>query len=138
MAAPRPQPDQPPTIVLYDGHCRVCNASVDRLNRLDKGRGRIDTRDLNTSADLVQRHRLDPEAVRGSLHVITPDGRVHTAMDAVRASMTAVGRGWMVAWTRLPGIRQITNRLYRWFARNRSWLSPRRHTCTDASCRIDS
>ncbi len=139
--SPLPSSVAPPhpnsTIILYDGNCGVCSATADRLDALDNGRGRIDIRDLNTNPELIERHRLDPDAVRRALHVITPDGRVLTAMDAVRASMSGVGRGWMVGWTGLPVLRQITDRLYHWFARNRSWLSPSKHSCTDGSCSIN-
>jgi len=133
-----PDDDAKPTLVLYDGKCSVCTATADKLDAMDNGRGRIDTRDLNTNTELIEEHNLDPDAVRASLHVITPDGRVHTAMDAVRATMSALGRAWTVAWTRIPGIRQLTDRLYHAFARNRSWLAPQtKHTCTDDACSIN-
>ena len=108
-----------PTVVLYDGICPTCTHVAARLRRLDDGRGRLLLVNLREDTTYTQQHDLHPAEVRRVMHAITPDGRVHKAMDAVRVTMQAVGRGWLLAWTRLPLISWVVDRFYLWFANNR-------------------
>lgn len=126
-----------PTIVLYDGWCSVCSNAAQRLRDLDGERGRLKLVDLRIDDSLVQEHQLDPKEIRRVMHVITPDGRVLVAMDAVRATMQAVGRGWLIAWTRIPLISWVCDRLYLWFANNRLRFFPSKASCENGSCKTD-
>lgn len=113
-----------PTIVLYDGWCSVCTNVAKRLRTLDDGRGRLELVDLREDERLLTLHQLDPKEIRRVMHAITPDGRVLVGMDAVRETMRAVGRGWLLAWTGLPLISWVCDRLYLWFANNRLRFFP--------------
>lgn len=113
-----------PTIVLFDGWCSACTHVAQRLRKLDDGRGRLELVDLRQDDSLVRAHALEPKEVRRVMHAITPDGRVLIAMDAVRACMRAVDRGWLLAWTRLPLISWVCDRFYQWFANNRLRFFP--------------
>lgn len=126
-----------PTIVLYDGWCSVCSQLADRLRKLDDGRGRLKLLDIRQDDAIVREHNLDPKEVRRVMHAITPEGRVLVAMDAVRATMHAVGRGWLLAWTRIPLISWVCDRFYIWFAHNRIRFFGNKQACDDGSCRID-
>ena len=123
------------TIVLYDGWCAVCSASATRLRKMDK-HNQLSIIDLREDESIVSRHKLDPKEVRRVMHAITPDGKILTAMDALRATMSAVGRGWMLSWTRIPIISWICDRFYLSFANNRLRFFKRKHACDDA-CSID-
>lgn len=122
MPEPQPEPDPRPLIVLYDAMCGACRAGARRLETLDAGRGRLDLRDLHEHADLIQAHAIEPAEARRVMHAITPEGEVLTAMDALRATLDAVGRGWLLAWTRLPLIRPLADACYRLIARHRHTL----------------
>lgn len=129
--------ESPSTIVLYDGMCSACSASAAKLRKLDGGRGRLELVDLRQETDLLEAHGLSASEIRRVMHTITPDGRVHLAMDALRVTMSAIGRGWMLGWTTLPGIRWATDRLYLWFAKNRlRWFAG--SSCEDGVCAVDS
>lgn len=123
------------TIVLYDGWCSVCSASATKLQRMDK-HDRLNMIDLREDPSIIETHALDPKEVRRVMHAITPDGEIVTAMDALRATMSAIGRGWMLAWTRIPIISWICDRLYLAFANNRLRFFKRKHACDDA-CSIE-
>ena len=123
------------TIVLYDGWCSVCSASATKLRRMDK-HDRLELISLRDDAAHIETHGLDPKEVRRVMHAITPEGEVLVAMDALRATMSAVGRGWMLSWTRIPIISWICDRFYLWFANNRLRFFKRKHACDDA-CSID-
>lgn len=126
-----------PLIVLYDGWCSVCAKGARRLEPYErKHPDRLALRDLREHEDLIERHGIDPADARRTMHAITPDGRVVTGMDAVRATARAVGRGWMIAWTGLPVIRWIADRFYAWFARNRlRWF--RSGDCPSGACSVE-
>jgi len=120
---------QLPTIVLYDGWCSLCSNSAAKLRTLDNNREILKLVNFRDHPELIETHNLDPAQVRRVMHAITPEGTVLTAMDALRHAMTRVGRGWMIAWTNLPILRTICNKLYLILANNRHrWFS--RHHCT--------
>jgi predicted DCC family thiol-disulfide oxidoreductase YuxK len=125
-----------PTKVLYDGWCVMCARAAERLRRLDRGRSRLEMIDLRQEDALVREHQLDAKEVRRVMHAITPDGEVLVAMDALRATMRAVNRGWMIAWTRIPLISWACDRFYLWFANNRLRFFKVKDPCDDA-CSID-
>lgn len=128
-----PNATDEPIIVLYDAMCSVCSATANKLRKLDNSRNRLSMVDLRQETTLLEKHNLSPADVRRVMHAITPDGQIHIAMDAVRLSMQAVGRGWMINWTKLPIIRPITDRLYITFANNRlRWFG--KHNCNNTTC----
>jgi len=113
-----------PLIVLYDGYCGACRAGARRLERLDPGHDALDMRDLREHDELIETHGIDPAAARREMHAITPAGETLAGMDAVRATLAAVGRGWMLGWTALPIIRPVADACYRFIARHRHTLFP--------------
>ena len=128
-----PNASNEPIIVLYDAMCSVCSASAIKLRKLDNNRNRLSMIDLHQQTTLLEKHNLNPADVRRVMHAITPDGQVLLAMDALRITMQAVGRGWIINWTKLPIIRPITDRLYITFANNRlRWF--RKHNCDNTTC----
>lgn len=129
--------DPQPIVVLYDAMCSVCTNTAAKLRKLDNNRNRLLMVDLRQETTLLEKHNLSPADVRRVMHAITPDGQVLTAMNALRTIMSAVGRGWMINWTKLPIIRPITDRLYIAFANNRlRWFSKpiSKPTCPDGAC----
>ncbi len=128
-----PNATDKPIIILYDGMCSVCSASASKLRKLDNNRNQLSMVDLRQETDLIKKHNLNPADVRRVMHAITPDGQVLLAMDSLRLTMQAVGRGWMINWTKLPIIRPTTDRLYITFANNRlRWFA--KHKCDNNTC----
>jgi predicted DCC family thiol-disulfide oxidoreductase YuxK len=82
---------------------------------------------------------LNREEVTRVLHGVKPDGTVIKGMEAVRQAYEAVGLGWVLAPTRLPGLRRLSDLFYGWFARNRlalgRLLGP---TCSNGHCAVTS
>ena len=60
--------------------------------------------------------------------------QVHTGAGAVRAMYSALGLGWLWSWTKVPGITNVVDSAYAWFARNRLWLSHRENVCDTGKC----
>ena len=81
------------------------------------------------------RYGLTRQEVMDVLHGVLPDGRIVRGVEAIRQAYQAVGLGWLIAPTRLPGVRVVLDRMYRVFARNRAglgrWFGRR---CQDGVC----
>ncbi|MBJ7471531.1 MAG: DUF393 domain-containing protein [Solirubrobacteraceae bacterium] len=116
--------DRPPTagrlLLLFDGGCGICLHSRDVIAVLDR-RHRL-------AFDRIARHDGGllsdvPEAERyGSWHAIHPDGTLEHGSVALASTVAALPGGRMLSWPlrRLPGAADAG---YRWFARNRGWIS---------------
>ena len=125
--------------VFYDGECPICRETIRRIKAKDRA-GRIEAVDIKAPAFDRKRWGLPAEAdLDGSIHALTQDGRVVAGMEVLRRVYAAVGRGWMLSWTRLPVARGLADRGYRWFAKNRYKIAGRRGgTCEQGSCEVKS
>lgn len=94
------------------------------IRRLDR-RGRIVLTDINAVGFDPGYYGTDRETLMGSLRGRLPDGRWVEGVEVMRRVYEAVGLRWLVAPTRLPGIRQGLAAGYRVFAKNRLWLTGR-------------
>ncbi len=119
--------------LLYDGDCPFCRREVAWLERRDRA-GRLATEDIAALGFDPSRYGLTREEVTSSLHGIRDDGTIVRGMDAVRAAYRAAGLGWLLAPTRLPVVKPVTDRLYKLFARNRVRLGRLAGRCPEGTC----
>lgn len=120
--------------LLYDGECPICRREIAWLKRRDR-HGQLLLENIAAEHFDPSAYNLSREEVGRVLHGVLPDGSVVEGMDAVRAAYRSVGLGWVMAPTKLPGIRAVTDFLYRSFARNRLVLGGIfRQTCLDGHC----
>ena len=117
---------------FYDGHCPLCVHEVRVLRRLDR-RQRIRFVDIADEAFDAASVGVTMEALMDRIHGRLPDGTLIEGVEVSRRLYTAVGFGVLVAPTRLPGIAQLLDLGYRWFAKNRLRLSGR---CADGACEL--
>lgn len=119
-------------LVVYDGQCRFCLASVASLRRLD-WRRRLSYGDARSADVLRENPSIDPVRALARLHLVTPDGA--RVLDGFHAFRWLAGRlpllwiAWPVLW--LPGMSALGTRVYDWIARNRFAFG----TCESGSCR---
>jgi predicted DCC family thiol-disulfide oxidoreductase YuxK len=104
--------------LLYDGDCPICRREAEWLARRDR-KDRLALENIAALGFDPTRYGLSWEEVTGSLHGILPDGRIVRRVEAIRQAYRAVGLGWLVAPTRLPLVRDVLDRAYGLFARNR-------------------
>lgn len=122
--------------LLYDGECPFCRREVAWLTRRDK-EGRLAIEDIAALGFNPARYGLAQEEVTSGLHGVKPDGTVLRRMDAVREAYRVVGLGWLLAPTRLPGLRALSDGLYRLFAANRVRLGRLvGRGCNTGSCHV--
>jgi predicted DCC family thiol-disulfide oxidoreductase YuxK len=115
---------------FYDGHCPLCVREVRVLRRLDR-RQRIRFVDIANEAFDPGSVGVPMEVLMDRIHGRLPDGTLVEGVEVFRRLYTAVGFGVLVAPTRLPGIAQLLDLAYRWFAKNRLRLTGR---CADGVC----
>ena len=109
-------------IVIYDSGCAFCTAAARWLERHDR-RGRLLLEPIADAVD-VRGLRLHRAALEEEMHVVDADGRIARGF-----------RGWQriafevpvlcpaLPLLSLPGVTPIGDRVYRWVAAHRSWLS---------------
>jgi len=119
--------------LLYDGQCPFCRQEIDWMKRRNR-KLRLTFEDIAEGNFDPAKYGLTREQVNAQLHGIRADGTVVRGMGAVRAAYGALGLGWLVAPTALPGIRQMADLLYAAFARNRIALGRLGRCCRHGVC----
>lgn len=118
--------------LLFDGDCPLCMREVALMSRFNR-RGRLALEDIAAPGFDAGRYGLTQAEVMGHIHAVLPDGRVVTGMEAFRRSYSALGLGWVLGATALPGVRQLADLGYAWFAKNRLRLTGR-DGCETGTC----
>ncbi len=110
-------------LLLYDGQCGFCLASVKRLRILDLF-GWVDPVDFHTQPDLRTLHpTLTPARCRSEMVLLEPTGRLsggfHAFARLTRRLPLLMG---FVPLVHLPGASWVGARVYRWIAQRRYLL----------------
>lgn len=116
--------DRPPTagklLLLFDGGCGICLHSRDVIAVLDRHHrlafDRIARHDGGLLADVPEDERY------GSWHVVHPDGTLEHGSVALASTVAALPGGRGLSWP-LRRFPETADGGYRWFARNRGWIS---------------
>jgi predicted DCC family thiol-disulfide oxidoreductase YuxK len=104
--------------VLYDGECPFCRIEARWLRALGRG-GKLALEDIAAPGFDASQYGRTMDELMGSLHGVHPDGRLTLGVETFRQAYRAVGLGWVLAPTRWPLLRQITDAMYVLFARYR-------------------
>lgn len=116
-----------PYTVVYDGNCRVCNRLVVVLRTLDR-RQEIEVVPSQAPGVMARFPWIPPKAYAEALQMIGPGGVTWSGARAVEEILNVVPKGRIIAWLfRIPGVRRLADRVYRWFARNRYRLGCGEH-----------
>jgi len=106
--------------VIYDGHCKVCSRLVKLLTRWDR----------NRQLEIVPSQRpgvqqrfpwIPARSYLDSIQVIrNADGKTWQAAAALEELLNTLPKGRLISWLfKIPFVRPLADRFYRWFARNR-------------------
>jgi len=122
--------------VLFDGGCPLCAREIRLLEKLDRGRGRIQLEDIAAPGFDPGVYGLGARQLMARIHGVLPDGGVIEGVEVFRRAYAAVGLGWLLAPTRWPGLRWLADRAYRTFARNRLRWTGRASDCDSERCAL--
>ncbi|RRD05019.1 DUF393 domain-containing protein [Arachnia propionica] len=115
-------------VILYDADCGFCSMSIQvATSRMVRTR----MRPLMVQRADLGRWGLDRAACLELLHVVDARGRVRIGSDAVAAILQSSRLPWPIAGLvlRSPGVRRLSQWVYRIVARNRHRLPGGTPTC---------
>jgi len=110
--------------LYFDGRCPFCVNAMRKLKRWNTA-GRLDFADITQPGFDPAFLGTDMAALNRELHGKTREGAVLVGIDCMLVAYTLVGRGWLVWPLRIPFLRPLLARGYRWFARHRYAISRR-------------
>ena len=109
-------------IIFYDGGCPLCVHEMRQLKRRDKNQ-QIQFEDVHGEGFSERFPQIDVQHANTILHGQRASGELIYGLDVTYEAWSLVGRGWLIAPLRWPGIRFIADKVYLWFARNRYRIS---------------
>jgi predicted DCC family thiol-disulfide oxidoreductase YuxK len=120
-------------VILFDGHCRLCQGGAKQLKQLLGARG-TELRSFREEGVLAAYPGISLERCENAIQLVQADGRVYEGAEAL---VHALGRRW---WGKplfayyVPGLRQLSDFLYRVVARYRFRIAGR--ACPDGACAV--
>lgn len=116
-----------PYTVVYDGACKVCGRLARVLQRWD-GQDTLSVVPSQQAGVKACFPWIPDSAYRESLQLIGPGGKTWQGAQAIEQLLNILPRGKLISWVfKIPFVRGIADRFYRWFARNRYQLGCGEH-----------
>jgi predicted DCC family thiol-disulfide oxidoreductase YuxK len=122
--------------VFFDGDCPLCTKEINMLRKLDRNDKIVFTDIAAEDFDTSQYDKSWRELME-RIHGREADGTWIEGVEVFRQLYSAVGFGWLMAITRVPGIKQLLDWMYVKFAKNRLSLTGRKLGSENFSCRLD-
>lgn len=108
-----------PYTVVFDGNCKVCNRLVKVLHRWDR-RQELEIVPSQAPGVMARFPWIPAKAYAEALQMVGPGGETWSGARAVEQILLVVPKGGLIAWLfKVPFVRVLADRFYRWFARNR-------------------
>jgi predicted DCC family thiol-disulfide oxidoreductase YuxK len=118
-------PEQPasgagrPYTVVYDGTCRVCTRLAGVLVKWDRRR-ELEVVASQAPGIMARYPWIPARAYAEALQLVGPGGRTWQGAAAIEQLLNILPKGRLISWLfRIPFMRTIADRFYKWFARNR-------------------
>ncbi len=114
--------------VVYDGHCKVCGRLVKLLTKWDRDK-ELEIIPSQTPGVHARFPWIPARAYVESVQVIrNSDGKTWQAAAALEELLNVLPKGRLISWLfRIPFVRPLVDKFYRWFARNRYKLGCGEH-----------
>lgn len=123
-------------VLLYDGNCGFCRASVEKIKILDLF-ATLSLVDLHQVGDLKTLHpQLTKELAMSQMHLIEPNGKIYGGFDVFRRICFTMPMLYVVIPViYFPGARALGAMLYKLIAKNRYFFHANK-TCQNNACFI--
>jgi predicted DCC family thiol-disulfide oxidoreductase YuxK len=119
--------------LVYDGNCKVCNRLVTMLHSWDR-QDNIEVVPSQAPGIMARFPWIPARSFAESIQLVGPGGETWQGAAAIEALLGILPRGRLIAWIfKVPFVRVIADRVYRWFARNRYQLGCGDHCQSRAS-----
>jgi predicted DCC family thiol-disulfide oxidoreductase YuxK len=116
--------------VVYDGDCRVCTRLAVVLRKWDRG-GILEIIPSQTPGVMARFPWIPAHAYAEALQMVGNDGHTWSGAAAIEQLLNVLPKGRVFSWLfKIPFVRVLADRFYRWFARNRYRLGCGDHCMT--------
>ena len=118
ISSPSPGLGRPYTLV-YDGTCKVCGRLVALLRKWDRN-NEIEVVASQQPGVMARFPWIPARAYAEAVQLIGPAGRTWSGAGAVEQLLNFLPKGRLLSWFfKIPFMRTLADRFYKWFARNR-------------------
>jgi predicted DCC family thiol-disulfide oxidoreductase YuxK len=108
-----------PYTLVYDGNCKVCGRLVTLLRAWDRAR-QIEIVPSQQVGVMARFPWIPAHAYVEAVQLIGPGGRTWSGAGAIEQLLNMLPKGRLISWIfKIPFMRGIADRFYKWFARNR-------------------
>jgi predicted DCC family thiol-disulfide oxidoreductase YuxK len=108
-----------PYTCVYDGMCKVCTRLSAALAKWDRN-GSIEVVPSQASGVMARFPWIPAHAYVEALQLIGPGGQTWSGAAAIEQLLEILPKGRLIAWIfKIPFVRPLADRFYKWFARNR-------------------
>ena len=108
-----------PYTLVYDGMCRICTRLSKLLVTWDSRRN-IEVVPSQATGVMARFPWIPVKSFSEAIQLVGPGGETWQGAAAVEQLLTILPRGRWIAWVfRVPFVRALADRMYRWVARNR-------------------
>ena len=116
--------------VVYDGACRVCIRIAKVLGNWDRDH-LLDIVPQQAPGVMARFPWIPSSAFAEALQLIRFDGATWSGAAAIEKLLEVLPKGRLVSWLfKIPLVRVLAEKFYRWFARNRHRLGCGEHCAT--------
>ncbi|HEY2411240.1 MAG TPA: DUF393 domain-containing protein [Pirellulaceae bacterium] len=134
-----PSPAENPSagVVIYDGHCKFCTASVQKLARWDAKTHKLAFLSLHDPAVRERFPQLTHDQLMQEMYLVDRHGKFHRGAEAFRYLTTQLPRLYLLApLMYIPFSLPLWRWAYRQVARRRYAIMGKTHECDGDACRI--
>ncbi|XP_052089366.1 uncharacterized protein LOC127726066 [Mytilus californianus] len=136
--------------VLYDGQCPICAIEINLMKKLNKKDNVVNFVDIAVGEYKPDDHLgITYSQAMGKMHVIVTHAnnteshskpevtKIYDSMEGMKVMYNAVGLTWLSKLLSYPGVKETSDRFYRWFAVNRYRMTGRdKEECESERCNI--
>jgi predicted DCC family thiol-disulfide oxidoreductase YuxK len=116
-----------PYTCVYDGTCKVCTRLAHTLQKWDRHH-QIEVVSSQAVGVTARFPWIPARAYAQALQLIGPGGRTWQGAAAIEQLLHILPKGMLIGWVfKIPYVRVIADRFYRWFARSRYRLGCGEH-----------
>lgn len=116
-----------PYTLVYDGMCRTCTRLSTVLTKWDTRRD-IEVVPSQAAGVMARFPWIPARAYGEAIQLVGPGGATWQGAEAIEQLLGILPRGNWIGWVfRIPFVRALADRLYRWVARNRYRLGCGEH-----------
>ena len=135
VALPSPSERPSADVVIYDGECKFCTASVERLAKFDR-KGLLSFLSLHDPEVARRWPELSHDDMMQYVYLCTVDGRKFRGAEVFKYLSMRLPQFYLLAPVlHFPGLMPLWQVFYRAFAKRR-YRFGRIESCTDGSCKI--